>query len=190
MGREVANESPTSYNGPRQIYVPKRIIPVVITGAAERSGGFARFRVETPDSRIRVKVSVLCVPPYGGDAAFAIGYGMKLWMGAVDDDASGNAAGLAVPVTNVMDPIAGVPVTQAAPADFPADGLAGYSREFVTAADAIEGVITVPETPVVPVVGMVVVQVRYQPDPQRLPWSEWDEIRRECSLRLLTAVRQ
>jgi hypothetical protein len=189
MGKEVANESPTSYKGPRQFYVPKRIVPVVFTGAAEKPGGTARFRVITPDSRVRVKVSVLCVPPYGQTVDFA-GLAMTLWMGAVDDDASGSSAGLSLPITNVMDPIAGVPVTQAAPAPFPADGLSGYSREFVTAADAIEGIITVPGAPATPLTGVVSVQVRYQPDGQRLPWDEWEEIRRECGIRVLSSVRE
>jgi hypothetical protein len=190
MGREVANESPTSYFGPRQFYVPKRIVPIVFTGAAEKAGGTAQFRVDVPDSRVRVKLSVLCVPPYGGALDFASTYGMTLWLGAVDDDSSGANAGVGIPITNVMDPIGGVPVTQAAPAPFPADGLSGYSREFVTAADGIEGIIVVPPVPVAPIVGVVSVQARFQPDPQRLPWAEWDEIRRECRLRVISSVRQ
>lgn len=187
---EVANESPTSYDGPRQIYVPKRIVPVVFTGAAERPGGVASFRVGIPDARLSVKIAVICVPASGGAIDFANALGMSLWMGAVEEDSSGSSSGLEIPVTNVIDPIAGVAVTQAAPAPFPADGLSGYGREFVTSADAIIGQITVPGAPVEPLVGVVAVKVRYQPYGQRLPWQEWEEIRRECSVRITHAVRQ
>jgi hypothetical protein len=131
---ETLLESPTSDAGPRQKYIPKRVLLAQLTGAAG-AGGVAAFVVKTPDSRVRTKVTIVPSNP-SVDLSAA---GLKIWIGGVEFDASG-PDGAEFVVTNAIPG-----VTRAAPQNFPQDaGLAGYSREFVTSIDALLVELTVP----------------------------------------------
>jgi hypothetical protein len=179
MGDQPGIESPTSFGGPREEYIPRRVILAEISGSSG-DGGVAQFRVETPDSRVRVRISVVGVPRAGGQPNFMFGLGATLWLAALEDDQT-STSGIAIPVINTIPG-----VTRASPLAIPQDaGLGGYSRELVTAADAILGELTIPPIVGDGFVGTIALQCRYQPDGQRLPWEEWDEIRRECGGALL-----
>jgi hypothetical protein len=179
MGDQPGNESPTSFDGPRQEFIPRRVILAQISGS-NGPGGVTQFRVETPDSRLRVRISVVGIPEAGGQPDFMFALGAKLWLAALEDDQT-STSGIAIPVINTI-PL----VTRAAPLAIPQTAaLGGYSRELVTAADAIFGELTIPALIGDGQIGVVALQVRYQPEGQRLPWKEWDEIRRECGGALL-----
>lgn len=159
-----------NFNGPRQIYCP----PPILLGpqpAAEAIALSAHVRVPTPDSRCRVKLSVVFYPSSGAVPGGLAGVG-TIWLAAYEEDqgGAGGGNGRTVPVANVEG-------TSAAPTSFPATaGLAGYSREFVTAADYVEAEILINGSGAAN--GNWVVQTRIQPDGVTLMWKEWEEIRR------------
>lgn len=159
-------------NGPRQIYMPAPIILCTNAGVAESPLTYAtRVRVPTPDSRCRVKLSILFVPT-SGEAPDDITGNSTLWAAACDYDQKGIAGGggRTIPETNLVG-------TEAAPTAIPVSaGLLGYSREFVTAADVIEA--NFATQTISGVQGAWVLQTRIQPDAVTLDWVEWDEIRR------------
>lgn len=187
MSDQVGNESPTSFNGPRQILVPKRIL-LATFGAAGGAGGVVGFRVETPDARVRCRVSVVGIPTPGVAVDFCFGKGLKIWLGELDDDQSGTS-GVGVPVTNIIPNTVPGGVPRTTPLAFPVTaGLGGYSKEILTIGDAVEGEITIPAQGATALTGSLVLQMRYQPDQQRLPWPEWDEIRRQANGALIGSV--
>jgi hypothetical protein len=127
------------------------------------------FRVPIPDSRLRVKISVIFVfkagtQPVNPDLSSG---GATLWLAETEDDDSG-MSGTTIASTNIEG-------TEAAPTVIPqAVGLAGYSREFITAADNIEGRFS---TSYNGFVGNWILQLRYQPDNgQHFTNEEWREI--------------
>lgn len=132
-----------------------------------------RFRVPVPDSRLRVKISVLFAFVAGQQttAPDLTPGGATLWLAAADDDDSGST-GTTLPETNLEG-------TQAAPTLIPATpGLVGYSREFITAGDNIEGVF---QTAYNGFNGYWMLQLRYQPDTgQRFTDEEWEAIVGYC----------
>jgi hypothetical protein len=155
--------SATSFGGPRQIHLLQPITPVYFTGG-EGATGTVDFRVDVPDSRLRVRIDVIGVPAPGGRVDFLSTKVVSLWLRAVSDS---QQDGWAVNVTNLF-------ATQAAPLTIPQDaGLGGYSREFVTAADAIQGTLTIADGDNNP--GKLIVQARYQPDAGAdfENWEEW-----------------
>lgn len=135
------------------------------------------FRVPIPDSRLRVKLSVLFIPGAGGAPNAASLGASTLWLYEADADLSG-LSGITIPATDIVGTSA-VPLVIPASAD-----LGGYSREFVTAADAIEGVLT--STPGGPMIGTWMLQTRYQPDAVRFTFEEWDQIKAGCNPQLKT----
>jgi len=156
-------------NGPRQFFAPAPIILCRQTGGGE-SSYTTTVLIPTPDSRCRVKVSVLFVPSQGTNPADITGPS-TIWIAACDYDQKGIGGGgtRTIPVTNVEG-------TEAAPTSIPAAaGLLGYSREFVTAADCLQAQFT---TGSLAFPGFWVLQTRIQPDAVTLEWGEWDEIRR------------
>lgn len=160
--------SALNYNGPCQIYEPKPLIIATCAGGGENTLN-TRVRLPVPDSRTRVKLTVMFVPTAGIANPDLTGDGDKIWVAAYDEDATGGGGGRTVPVTDVEG-------TQAAPTSFPASaGLLGYSREFVTAADWIEAEVTLTSPPVA---GAWTLQTRIQPDAVSFSWDEWDQIRR------------
>jgi hypothetical protein len=155
-----------TFNGPRQIYIP----PTLLLGPNQggESGAATYFiRVPTPDSRCRVKLSIV----FFSTGAPGTDAGGTIWIAACEQDQKGvsGSSGKTAPVTNVEG-------TQAAPTAFPAAGLQGYSREFVTAADCLEATIAISSGQNTP--GYWVLQTRIQPDSVTLGWEEWDQIRR------------
>lgn len=174
-------EGPTAGEGPRQFEVARRRELVRFNSGAGGAGGTVRFRVMTPDARLIAKVSLVgCSIGTGPGSVVLAGRGMTLWLAAVEEDQA--RGGRYIPVTDLAGS------TQAAPINLPANSaLGGFSREFVTSADAIEGEITVPAQAPGGVQGSLFLQTRWQPAAFRLmPWAEWDEVRRQCKSDPLT----
>lgn len=135
------------------------------------------FRVPVPDSRLRVKISIMFIPVAGNYPLTGIASAGTLWLSEAEDDDSGVQGGT-IPCTNIEG-------TSAAPTSIPAaNGLLGYSREFVSAGDNIQGVFNV--TPGGPMVGSWVLQTRYQPEGVRFTPEEWNEIVPQCNPNLTT----
>jgi hypothetical protein len=168
--------SPSSYNGERQIFRPKPVTLVTFDGATTGTKTVS-FRLPTPDARVRTKVALIGVPTPGGSPLFLAGKGLTLLLTAIEDAIEG---GMPIPVTSLPDPDTGAAF--AIPQN---TNLGGFSFETTTIGDAIQGTITV--TPGADVTtGRLVLQARYQPDGQRLPWDEWREIVAQCNPGLLS----
>jgi hypothetical protein len=165
-------------NSALQKHEPNPITLVTIaTSSAVPSDASVYFHVPVPDSRLRVKISVLFIPPAGDAAEFDATTFASLWLYEVDEDASG-VSGRFIQTTNIEGTEASATaVPEAAP-------LLGYSREFVSAADAIEGKLTILNNITF---GTWVLQTRYQPDSVRFTNEEWDELVRQCQPTLKTA---
>lgn len=145
----------------------------LITFSSGFSGPATRkFRVPIPDSRMRAKIGVLFVPDPGGLPDVAGGYGTHtLWLSEADKDRS--VSGIAIPATNIEG-------TASAPTTIPATaGLGGYSREFVTAADFIDGTLT--STGGGPMLGTWILQVDLRPNAVRFTDDEWRKLIVRCS---------
>jgi len=160
-----------TFNGPQMIYKPR---PQLITAATGVVGGTwtGRVRMPVPDSRCRVKLSVIFYPRQGGAIPVALKESGSIWVAGYEEDTDGvsGSGGMTEPVQDVEG-------TSDAPTQFPVSaGLAGYSREFVTAADWIEAVITLGGAATI--LGQWTLQTRIQPDAGALfSWAEWDQIR-------------
>jgi hypothetical protein len=173
----------------RQIHVLRPLPLIQFVGSSEALTGDVSFRVEVPDSRVRVALEIIGQPGAGSEAAdnFIGGKGLTLWLRAVADSVD---FGTSVPITNlwgtsaVPDPIPGYidPTTGLAVAD---TNLGGWGKEFVTIGRAVVGTINYAAA-FNSGAGQLVLQVRYQPDAGvRFPWDEWDEIRRSCDRSVL-----
>jgi len=160
-----------NYNGPRQIFMPAPIVVCVNTGGEGGASYSTIVRVPTPDSRCRVKISLIYVPG-DGDLPTDVTGAATVWIAGCDYDQRGvgGGGGRTLPVTNVEG-------TKAAPTAIPkAVGLVGYSREFVTAADCLE--VSVAITSITGIgSGAWMLQTRIQPDAVTLEWKEWEQIR-------------
>jgi hypothetical protein len=174
---DASNESPSSEEGPRQIYAPRRIELVTFGGGA---GGNAEtditVRLWTPDARLLQKLTLLAVSE--GDAPGAVvlaGRGLLQWWYAVENDQVRGAGGSAV------NDLLG---TSAVPVAFPANaGLAGASRDIVTIADGVQVRLRVPAQAPGGTAGKIYAQARFQPaNLGIIPWRQWDEIRSECKI--------
>lgn len=160
-----------------QIYIPPSIIPLVHTTASGVLSATTTFRVNTPDSRLRVKISIRFAGDAGTDATADItAAAPTLWLAEADIDDCG-VSGIALPLTNIEG-------TKAAPLAFlttapAAAGLQGYSREFTTAADCILGTFFTKSNGFSN--GMWYLQMRYQPDSVRFAPDEWDAIVSKCN---------
>lgn len=133
-------------------------------------GKTTNFRVPIPDSRLRVKVSCMFVYAANATRLAVTGQGATLWLRESEIDDSGTSGDL-VPCTDLAGS------TQAAPIAIPQSaGLAGFSREFISAADYIEGTLAVATS--VASAGYWVLQCRYQPNAVRFTPEEWDSITR------------
>lgn len=142
-------------------------------GGVVAGGGTITFRVPTPDSRLRVKISVLFIPPAGQRPNTGLAQTSSLWLYESEDDMSG-VSGMTIPSTNVEG-------TYSAGTLIPdADGLLGYSRELVTAGDYVEGVFAA-ATPSPIIAGSWVLQTRYQPDAVRFTDEEWQQFVGQCA---------
>lgn len=149
----------------------------ILSSAAVPANASVYFRVPIPDSRLRVKLSVLFIPPAGDTNEFDITTFANLWLYEAEDDTSG-VSGRAIQTGNIEG-------TEAAPTAVPASApLLGYSREFVTAADAIEGKFTILNNITL---GTWILKSRYQPDAVRFTDAEWDQIATACQPHTKTA---
>ena len=163
----------------RQIHFLKPLTLMQFVGSSEALDGAVSFRVEVPDSRLRVNIALIGVSQ-GSSNNILGGKGLTLWLRAVEDSWD---TGTVCPITNLWG-------TSAAPGAIPgyidntgtivADAnLNGWGKEFVTAGRAIEGTVNYPAS-VNTGVGLLVLQVRYTAEAIRFPRQEWDEIRRGC----------
>jgi hypothetical protein len=159
----------------RQIKVADPVTILNVTGATEGGGGsLPPFRVVVPDSRLRTKVTVLFSPKPPYPEPFDLtSLGATLYLADMEQDYGGDSAALLPAVALVG--------TRAAPVAIPlvADLLA-WSKEFVTAGDCIQGWLALNNT--TGFNGKLVLQARWQPDGQRIPDVEWDEIKRLCQI--------
>lgn len=144
----------------------------LITFGASASGGpyEVQFKVPIPDSRLRVKITLLYVRPAGSSA---MDFTATLWLSERDLEDAG-VAGSLIPTTDIEG-------TSASPTTIPANtGLAGYSREFVTAGDYIVGRL-VASPGAIEDLGSWVLQTRYQPDAVRFTHAEWQAIKAQAN---------
>lgn len=155
-----------------QIFEPKPLI-MASFGGVNSSNKTLHFRVPTPDSRLRMKIAIMFALKAGTTvAANFFTNQCSLWLYAADKDNSG-LTGATIPVVNLEG-------TEAAPFQFPAaDGLLGYAREFVTAADFIEGVVTLTNVSTI-VSGSWILKTRYQPDSVEFNPDAWNQITQQC----------
>lgn len=163
----------------RQIFIPPPATLLFIPPdfEAEDDIQLPEFRVMTPDSRLRTKVTLLFSFPQDPDLVPPIdltGAAATLYLYELEQDYGGSSAQLI--------PSVALEGTFAAPTPIPKfPFLDGYSKEFVTAGDAIGGLFSV-SNPSALSGFMVMLQARWQPDGQRLPDDEWDEIKHLCAL--------
>lgn len=172
--------SPTSFGGPRQIHVPPPVLLAQFDTTTTLVAGKVQFRVPTPDSRVRAKITIIGAPDvgYAPDWMGVAGRSVALWLYASDDAQSGQS----VPITDLS--VGGTTSTKSTPVNIPLDaGLGGFSREVVTAADAVEGVLTISSAAGDGhTAGGIWLLTRYQPESGAyFPWDQWTEIRRECN---------
>ena len=163
-----AGNSPASFDGPRQSWDLRPVTLAQFSGIGSAKTGPVTFRVNMPDSRVRVKLSLVFVPSSGAPGALA-GKGIALWLSEIEYDRQ--TSGLTIPSVNIEG-------TSAAPTlIFNDNALSGYSREFVTAADGVQGVVTIPAQLGDGKAGLLQLQGRMQPEAQRLTDEEWLAIR-------------
>lgn len=133
-----------------------------------------KFWVPVPDSRLRVKITVLfafrAASQVATDAVDLTGTS-HLWLSDTEDEDAG--------ATGTTNPAVNIEGTQAAPTAIPATiGLTAYSREFQTSGDRIQGVFSTSSNGFK---GSWVLQLRYQPVAgQRFTLDEWEEIKALC----------
>ncbi len=140
-----------------------------------------RFRVMNPDSRMRLKISVMYVSD-GNGAEDITAMATTLYLG---EEEQSRKAGRRIICTDILRDSLGNVVHQSAPLTIPEDaGLEGFTAEFVTAADSILGIFST-ESPG-GFDGHWVVKARWQPDGQRLCDSDWEYQSRKCRIGLLT----
>jgi hypothetical protein len=155
--------------GSRQIFLASSAL-LDISGTTEEPFTVDNFKVMTPDSRLRTKVTILFVGP----GAFTLPSPFATLALIELEQDIGGPSGQLQPSVAIDPPAPGGTINLPL-----APGLVGYSREFVTAGDAIQGTLVV-AAGVGPI--QVVISARWQPDGQRLPADEWDEVIRLCSI--------
>jgi len=178
----------TARTGPVQIHYsdPTEVLAQVVGGEILLSGS-TRFRVETPDSRLRVKVGILFVREQGTTSGLVTDLGATLYMGEEETDRSGYLGGKVI-ANDILRDAAGNLIHQSAPLAIPEDvGLEGWSQELVTAADSLIGIFTTQNGTggVAGASGRWILQARWQPDGQRLHDEDWDYVVRNCKILLL-----
>jgi len=171
----------------RQRHVLPPVTLYQFSGSSEGNKGNVSFRVDVPDSRLRVNIALIGKPTGANTDPLFIGpKAMTMWLRAVEDAQQG---GNAIPITNlwgtsaVPDPMPGYvdPTTGLVVADA---NLGGWGKEFVTAGNAIEGTIFY-TTGAATGAGLLLLQVRYVPEAIRFPDAEWQEIAAQCNANVL-----
>jgi hypothetical protein len=153
---------------------PMRVLIADPNIAVESAIRVTQFRIPVPDSRLRVKVSIVFSfaagqQPEDPTAVNLASGNAKLWLAETEDDESG-ATGQTFACTNII-----TGTTVATPLAIPvSSGLAGFSLEVETAADNIEGQFQSGSNGFA---GSWVLQLRYQPSTgQRYTPEEWRQI--------------
>jgi hypothetical protein len=152
-----------------QRHYPKAVTLVqVTTSSAVPALNYVYFRVPIVDARLRVKVSLLWIMAPGSAFETNITGFADLWLCESDEDPDLMGSGRTFPLVNIEG-------TEAAPTAVPsASPLLGYSREFESAADYIEGKFRILTNVTI---GAWVLRTRYQPAPgQRFTPDEWQQI--------------
>lgn len=165
---------------------PAEILATVVGGESLLTGS-TRFRVETPDSRLRVKVGILFIRNQGPVTGLVSNLGATLYMGEEETDRSGYMGGKVI-ANDILRDAAGNLIHQSAPLPIPEDvGLEGWSQELVTAADSLIGIFTTSNGTggIAGPSGRWIVQARWQPDGQRLHDDDWDYVLRNCKIVLV-----
>lgn len=180
---DASNESPTSEEGTRQIYCPRRL-EVIRFNAGAGKIGITEFRVRMriPDARLICKFTLLASALQTAPAFVVwVGRPATIWLYAVDED---QARSRWVPVNDIVG-------TSGTPVLLPATGLGGFSREFVTTADGVEARIQLGTVDPGGVQGSIFFQARFQAKDtiNVLPWAQWDEMRRGCQIELLDGLQ-
>ena len=159
-------------NGPQMIYKPNPKLLVRATGLASGSWS-GQLRMPVPDSRCRVKLSVIFYPRQGQGIPTQLKEIGTIWVAGYEEDSQGFSGN-----SGSTQPVQDVEGDSATPTLFPVStGLAGYSREFVTAADWVEAAVTINANAAV--IGTWTMQTRIQPDAGAFfTWEEWDQLRR------------
>jgi hypothetical protein len=179
-GDAQAGPTPTAYRGPRQYWTGRPLQLASYSGNIA-AGGSVGFRVEIFESRMRVKISLLFVPAVGVDGS-AAGKLTTLWLAEYEQAARETGNPRIIKCTDVEG-------TQAAPTAIPFNaGLKGYSREFVTAGDAAEGIITIGAQGGDSIPMDLWLQTRIQPEAIRFPDKEWEEIKQGFLVQRLVNV--
>jgi hypothetical protein len=181
----MADESPTSAMGPRELYHPRRELLASLSSTGG-GGGTIRFRVDIPDPRLRVQIAIRAAPSDQGQkpsTCLALRNG-TLWLSTLEDDEGdgGDASGLGTPVNNLEG-------SSTAPISFPLDaGLGGYGREFSTLGNAIQGVIVFPvQAAHANTACKLWLQSRFAPQVRQIiPWPLWEELRAQCKQSVLS----
>jgi len=172
------------YDGKRQIHTASPPAVRVCHVSAEGGGGDFEVLLRTPDSRLHAKVTIYFSPAAAYDRiATDIAETASLWIHAEDQMRMGGSSGRA-PTNDLESQQDGTPVTRDAPLLIPVSpGLMGYGREFVTASDFISAWLHVEPNGTV---GEWCAQAQWQPSGQRLPDDEWEEVKSQCSLEVLS----
>jgi len=179
--------------GPVQVHYsdPGEVLANVVGDGAVPQEGTARFRVETPDSRLRVKVSLMFIRSQSGSLSAPVsGLGATIYMGEEETDDSGYRGGKVL-CNDILRDSAGNLIHQSAPLAIPEDpGLDGWSQELVTAADSLLGIFTTANSVggAAGPSGAWIIQARWQPDGQRLHDDDWDSVVRNCKVVVLSPV--
>jgi hypothetical protein len=168
--------------GERQIHTPPAETLIEVRFGATADTVSVGFEVPIPDSRLRVKISVLFVPDSDQDldADPVTDLAATLYLGAADYEVAG-INGRRVLTTDVLRDADGNVIHSSAPLAIPEDpGLSGFSQEFVTSGDTILGTLVSGQNGPS---GRWILQVRYQPEGQRLHECDWSNAIRRCNPR-------
>jgi len=176
------NESPLAPSGKQQIYVPRRELVCSFNGGAGGNTQTDLFlRMKIPDSRLICKFTLRASSRQTApDALVLAGRALNLWL--YEEEADQARGKRYAPCTDLAGS------TSAAPIAFPANAaLGGFSREFITSADAIGARLRITVQAPGGVQGDVYMQARFQPAVGRyIPPEEWEQVKSRCGIEVLS----
>jgi hypothetical protein len=143
-------------------------------GSPSAGTGTRQFRVTLPGCPVRFKLTLNFIP--ANDTPPTGGLAGTLWLYEAEDDTSGMLGGT-IPCVDIEG-------HSDAPATVPKHvGLWGYSKEFLTAADNIEGIFTCVGND--QTVGTWTIQARVQPAAIAYTAEEWEKVRSAVAVALV-----
>lgn len=179
---DASNESPLSPSGKQQIVLPRRLMVANFSGVGSDAQQDVLLRMRLPDSRLVAKFTLRAAQSSAPPALVLAGRGLTLWL--YEEEADQANGGRYAPCTDLAGS------TSAAPINLPANAaLGGFSREFVTSADAIGARVRIPAQAPGGTAGQLYFQARFQPHVGRyMPPEEWNYIaaKLQDSIELLT----